>query len=68
MLRHHHITEDIEFLAITRPCQRIFKQIPRSRILKIRQPVETTERDKMNIPALLSPFQPLNHPGILQLT
>src|SRR5271156_6278833 len=29
--------------------------------------VKTTERDKMQIPILLSPFQPLNHAGHLTI-
>src|SRR6201999_1376669 len=56
------------FMAMTHPRQRFFKKISRLHALQIRAPVKTTERNKLKFPLLLSPFQSLNHPGILQLT
>ncbi len=66
MFRHDHVSNHIHFIseAGTYPC--IFEQVPRRRVAQIAPPRKATERDKVQLPRLLPPFQTNHHPGILQ--
>jgi predicted metallo-beta-lactamase superfamily hydrolase len=47
VFRHHHVANDVEFIATMYLLQRIFKEISGLGSIKIREPVMTTERHEV---------------------
>jgi hypothetical protein len=58
VLRHNHIAENMEDIPPAHLLQRALEQVAGRRRGKLRQPVVTTEGEKVNIPRMLKTYKP----------